>query len=138
MMAVNNSNLPTIQTFKIENYPGAPDFFRNFLQSLNLFVDPVYQVLNGGVSYQNLTIPKLFTKTITSPATGDTTFSFTNPLRITPSCVVLGNVYEDGDPSAHPTDATCVYWHFSQGTIYVDNIPNLTAATTYVITLAVF
>lgn len=137
-MAINQSNLPTSHQFKFEQYPGAPEWFSQFLSSLNLFVDPVYQILNGGIGYQNLTIPQLFTKTITAPATGNTTFTFTNPLRITPSVVLLGNVYVSGNPSSHPTSSVSVFWHFSQGTIYIDNITNLTASTTYVITMAVF
>lgn len=135
---VNFSNLPTSRQFKFEDFPGAEQWFAQFLNALNLFVDPVYQILNGGVTYQNLLIPKTFTKIITTPASGATTFNFTNPIRITPQAVLLGNVYVNGNPSSHPSSATCVYWHFSQGTIYVDDIPNLTAATTYSVTLVVF
>lgn len=134
---VNTSNLPTNQEFKFENYPGAEQWFQQFLNSLNLFTTAVYQILNGGVTYQNLTVPKTLTRTVTTPASGPVTFSFTNPLRIQPQAVLLGNVYVNGNPSSHPTDASCVYWHLSQGSIYVDDIPNLTASTTYVITLVV-
>jgi len=136
-MPINNSNLPTSHQFKFEDYKGAPEFFRQFLNSLNLFVDPVYQLLNGGITYQNLVIPQLFTKTITSPASGDVTFNFTNPLKILPSAVLLGNIYVQGNRSSHPTDAAVVYWHESQGLIYVDNITNLSTSTTYVVTLVV-
>lgn len=131
------SNLPTITEFRFEQFPGAEQWFAQFLVSLNLFVIPVSQMLNGGISYQNLAAPKLFEKVITTPASGSVTFSFTNPMRIAPSAVLLGNVYVNGNPSSHPTNPTCVYWHFSQGTIYVDNIPNLTASTTYVVQLVV-
>ncbi len=107
---INSSNLPTNQEFKFENYPGAEQWFAQFLNSLNLFTTSIYQILNGGVTYQNLTIPQV---------------------------VLLGNVSVNGQPSSHPSSASCVYWHFSQGSIYIDNIPNLTASTTYVITLVV-
>lgn len=136
-MGVNFSNLPTNRTFKFEDYPGAETWFAQFLSSLNLFVDPVYQILNGGITYQNLQIPKIYTKVITTPAAGSVTFNFQSPIRITPQAVLLGNVYVNGNPSSHPSSATCVFWHYSQGSIYVDNIPNLTASTTYVITLVV-
>lgn len=137
MTLSNTSNLPTIRAFKFEDYPGAEEWFGQFLQSLNLFVSPTYQILNGGVTYQNLTIPQIYTKVITTPASGSVTFNFTNPLSISPRAIIVGNIYENGQPSTHPTDATCVYWHLSQGTIYVDNIPNLTTSTTYVVTLVV-
>lgn len=134
---INTSNLPTNQEFKFENYPGADQWFQQFLSSLNLFTTAVYGILNGGVTYQNLTVPKTYTKTITTPDSGPVTFNFTNPLRIQPTSVIVGNVYVNGQPSSHPSDSTCVYWHVSQGTIYVDDIPNLTTSTTYVITLVV-
>jgi len=134
---INTSNLPTNQEFKFENYPGAEQWFQQFLNSLNLFTTAVYGILNGGVTYQNLTVPKVYTKTITTPASGPVTFNFTNPLRIQPQAVLLGNVYVNGNPSSHPSSASNVYWHVSQGAIYVDDIPNLTASTTYVITLVV-
>ncbi len=136
-VSVNTSNLPTTRLFRFEDFPGAPKWFSEFLSALNLFVGPVYQILNGGVTYQNLTIPQLYTTTITAPASGSVTFNFTNPLKIVPSAVLLGNVYVSGQPSSHPISASCVFWHFSQGTIYIDNIPNLTTSITYVLTLAV-
>ncbi len=134
---INSSNLPTNQEFKFENYPGAEQWFAQFLNSLNLFTTSIYQILNGGVTYQNLTIPQVYTKVITTPATGAVTFNFTSPIRVQPQAVLLGNVSVNGQPSSHPSSASCVYWHFSQGSIYIDNIPNLTASTTYVITLVV-
>lgn len=133
----NQSNLPTVSNFKFEDYKGAPPWFAQFLSSLYLFVNPVYQILNGGVAYQNLQVPKLYTQTITAPATGNPTFNFKNPLTITPTAVLLGNVSVSGNPSMHPISASQVYWHFSQGTVYVDNITNLTASITYVISLVV-
>jgi len=136
-MAINQSNLPTIQRFKYEDFPGAPQWFSQFLSSLNLFAPQVYQILNGGVNYGNLTIPQLYSTTITAPASGNTTFTFVNPLKISPSCVVIGNIYVFGTPSVHPTNATSVYWHYSQNSILVDNIPNLTPGTQYAVTLQI-
>lgn len=136
-MAINQSNLPTQRRFKFEDFPGAEQWFANFLSSLNLFIDPVYQILDGGIGYQNLIIPRNYTVTITSAASGATTFNFVNPLRIVPSSVLLGNIYEEGSPSIHPTSAVTVFWHFSQGTIYIDDVIGLDSSTTYVITLTI-
>lgn len=138
MMAVNQSNLPTSRSFKFEDYKGAPQWFAQFLQSLVLFTDPVYQVLNGGVTYQNLTIPKTYTLNITAPASGDVTFNFPNPLRIDPSAVLIGKIFQTGvTPIAFPTSSTSVYWYLSQNIIYVTRIPNLTATKTYSLTLVI-
>lgn len=137
-MAINNSNLPTNRTFKFEDFPGAEKWFAGFLQVLNLFTDQVYQILNGGVTYQNLTLPQIYTNVITTPASGSVTFNFTSPLRITPRAVILGNVYQGSNPITHPTSPPVVLWHFSQGAIYIDNITNLSTSTTYTVTLVVF
>lgn len=136
-MPINNSNLPTSRTLKFEDFPGAEPWAAQFIQALNLFIDPVYQILNGGVTYQNLTVPQLYTKTITTPAAGSVTFNFTSPIKIAPTAVLLGNVYQGTSTSVHPTSPAVVYWHFSQGSIYVDNITNLTASTQYTVTLVV-
>ncbi len=58
MTVANQSNLPTNRTFRFEDFPDAEDWFRQFLQSLNLVVDPVYNILNGGVADQNLVAPQ--------------------------------------------------------------------------------
>lgn len=131
------SNLPTNRRFKFEDFPGAEQWFSNFIAALNLFVDPVYQILDGGVGYQNLTVPKTYTKTITAPASGSVTFNFINPLSIAPTAVIVGNVYQGNTPATHPTSPVSIFWHFSQGTIYVDNVTNLTASTQYSLTLVV-
>src|SRR5689334_242590 len=73
------SNLPTTRRFKFEDYSGAPQWFATFLQALNLFTDAVYQILDGGVTYQNVVSPQIVVRTITAPASGSTTFNFTNP-----------------------------------------------------------
>lgn len=137
-MPLNSSNLPTSNIFKFEDFPGAPQWFAQFLQALNLFTDPVYQIINGGITYQNLAAPQLFSKTLTAPAAGSVTFNFANPLRVIPRAVILGNVYQGTTTSTHPSSPPVVLWHFSQGTIYVDNITNLTASTQYTVTLVIF
>ena len=131
------SNLPTIRRFKFEDYEGAPKWFETFLQGLNLYVDPVYQMLSGNIAYSNLIAPQLYTKTITAPASGNVTFNFTNPLKIAPSAVLVGNIYVQGQPTNHPTSPVGVFWNYSQNTIYITNLTNLTAGVSYVVTLAV-
>lgn len=131
------SNLPTIQILKYEDYAKAKDWqgaLQALISSLNLFMNPVYNILNGGVTFQNLTIPQTYTKVITASAT--TTFTFTNPLVIQPSAVLVGNVWT-GIPSTHPTGAVQAFWHYTGNSIVIDNITGLTAGTTYTITLAV-
>lgn len=133
----NTSNLPTIQRLKFEDYNSAADWkagFQLLINSLNLFMTPVYNILNGDVEYQNLAIPQLFLKTITAATV--TTFTFANPLRVAPSAVILGNCWS-GISSNHPAVALQVFWHSTGGNIVVDNIVGLSAGTIYNIVLVI-
>ena len=136
-MAITPSNLPTIQRLKYEDIARAKDWQEGMgllINNLNLFITPTYNILNGGVTYQNLQAPQLYSKVITASAT--TTFSFTNPLIIAPSAVLIGNCWT-GIPSTHPAVALQIYWHYSNNQIVVDNVVGLTVATTYQLTLVI-
>src|ERR1700691_367790 len=103
------SNLPTVTRLKYEDYADAKDWqtaLQQLINSLNLFIGPVYTILNGQVTYQNLTLPQLYSQNIVATAT--TQFNFVNPLIIQPSAVILGNCYIVPNQNQHPTVATQV------------------------------
>lgn len=136
-MPISQSNLPSVQRLKYEDYSRAGSWqqaFQSLVSSLNLFMNPVYDILNGGVTYMNLTIPKTFVKVITAATT--TTFSLVNPLSIQPSAVIVGNCWT-GLQSTHPAVALQVYFHTTGNTIVIDNIVGLTVGTQYTITLVI-
>lgn len=136
-MVTRQSNLPTIQRLKFEDYAHSEnwkDGFESLVNALNLFITPVYDILNGGVNYMNLTIPQTYAVTITAAAT--TTFSFINPLSVQPKAVIVGNCWT-GLQSTHPAVALQVFWHISGSTIIVDNIVGLTPGTIYNVLLVV-
>ncbi len=136
-MATSQSNLPTIQRLKYEDYARSTNWqqaMQGLVNSLNLFMTPVYDILNGGVGYLNLTTPQIYPTTITAAAV--TTFSFINPLSIQPQAVIIGNCWT-GIPTTHPAVALQVYWHYAGNTIVVDNVIGLTSGTIYHLTLVV-
>lgn len=136
-MATQQSNLPTIQRLKYEDYARAENWqgaMQLLVNALNLFMTPVYDILNGGIGYTNLVAPQVYTTTITAKTT--TTFSFVNPMRTLPQSVVIGNCWS-GLPSTHPAVALQVYWHYSGNTVLIDNIVGLTAGTEYTVTLVI-
>jgi len=135
MAIVNNSNLPTVQRFKYEDYKDAPNWFSQFLMTLNLFVNSVYNIINHGITYANLGVIQPFSFSFTPGTTLN--FSFSNPITGVPQNVVIGNVYIGNDLTKHPTSVTQLYWHFSQGQIFVDSILGLTNGVTYQITVQV-
>lgn len=135
MALVNNSNLPTIQRIKYEDYKDAPSWFAQFLQTLNLFINAVYNIINRGITYSNLSVIAPFSFQFVSGST--TGFRFTNPITITPNNVIVGNVYETGDTTVHPTGAVTLFWHYTNGSIVVDNIVGLTVGVNYTLSVIV-
>lgn len=133
----NQSNLPTIQRLKYEDYSRATDWqqaMQLLVNALNLFISPTYEILNGGIDYRNLATPQKYTTVVT--AGSPTTFTFVNPLGIDPEAVVIGNVWT-GLRSTHPAVALQVYWHLTGNVIVIDDIVGLTSGTQYSITLVI-
>jgi hypothetical protein len=131
----NTSNLPTIQRIKFEDYKGAPQWFEQFLMTLNLFMTAIYNIVNDGITYANLGVIAPFTFVFTPGSTIG--FKFANPLIQPPTNVIIGNVYVGTQLQNHPAVATQIYWHYSQGSIYVDSIVGLTTGTNYTISVQV-
>ena|ERR1700676_1343465 len=131
----NNSNLPTIQRIKFEDYKDAPKWFEQFLMTLNLFMGAIYSIMNRGITYANLAViqPAIFQFT---PGT-TTNFKFISPIVGVPNSIILGNVYVGNQLMNHPAVATQIYWHYAQGFIYVDSIVGLTNGVTYTLTVQV-
>lgn len=131
----NNSNLSSIQRIKYEDYKDAPEWFAHFLESLNLFMTAQYNISNHGITYANLGVIAPITFQFTPGSTVG--FKFSNPLIISPNSVMIGNVYVGDQLQLHPAVATQIYWHYSQGFIYVDSIIGLTAGVKYTVVVQV-
>lgn len=132
------SNLPTVTRLKYEDYADAKDWqtaLQQLINALNLFIGPVYTLLNGQVTYQNLTIPQLYSQKIIGAT--PTTFNFVNPLIILPSAIILGNVYIVPNQNVHPTVCCQVMWHCSNNIIYIDDIIGLTVGVNYFVQLVI-
>lgn len=135
MALSNNSNLPTIQRIKYEDYKDAPAWFGQFLQTLNLFVNVMYNIANRGITYSNIAVISPFTFQYVSGST--TGFKFSNPITVNPTNVIIGNVYVTGDVTSHPTGAVTLFWHYTNGAIVVDNIVGLTSSVNYTLSVIV-
>jgi hypothetical protein len=135
MALQNTSNLPTINRIKYEDYKDSPAWFAQFLITLNLFMTAVYNIINKGITYSNLGVLAPFTFLYTPGTT--TGFKFDNPLIVNPTNVIIGNVYVPPTREVHPTGPVTLYWHYSNGSIIVDNIIGLTSGVTYSISVSV-
>ncbi len=135
MMA--QSNLPTIQRLKWEDVANAKTWqeaMQKLIETLNLFISPVYDILNGGVTMQNTVSPQIVAKTITAAAI--TTFTFTNPIKGQPSSVLVGNIWT-AIPTSHPGNTVQAFWHITGNQIVIDNVAGLTPGTSYNLTLVI-
>lgn len=65
--------LPSVHRFYAEDYQKSDDEFKRFLGQLNLFTDPVYQILNSGIDVQTNTNEEFYTIEIPTAASGGPT-----------------------------------------------------------------
>ena len=135
-MANNNSNpLPSVWRWDYSDYTSLGATFQKFLSQLNIFALAVYNLVNGGIGYANLQ-QAIYTFTVTAGST--TPVSFVNPLSITPSCVVLGNVQVKANVTTAITAAvTLSNFYYDGHSINILNIPGLVSGTTYQITVII-
>lgn len=133
----NTSNLPSVQRLKYEDFVRSNDWkqgMQSLVNTLNLFMTPTYDILNGGVTYSNLTAPQIYQTQVTGST--PTTFTFVNPIKFQPRAVLIGNCWS-GIPTTHPAVALQPYWHIEGNTIVMDNIVGLTAGTQYTVVLVI-
>lgn len=135
-MAINNnSNLPSIQRVKYEDYKDAPGWFAQFLNTLNLYLTATYNIFNKGITYSNLGVLQPFIFSFTPGSTLG--FKFSNPLTVSPTNVIIGNIYEGNQLQVHPLVVTQITWHYSQGFIFVDDIIGATPGVQYTVAVQV-
>lgn len=131
----NGSNLPPVWRFDYGDYTGLGAIFQKFLANLNLFTLAIYNILNGGVGFQNMQ-RTVYSTTVTAGAT--TPLSFVNPLAIAPSGLGLVKVLLQGKVNTALTSAVSVAnWYYDGRNINVLNIVGLTNGSSYQISIEV-
>jgi hypothetical protein len=128
------SNLPVFWRFSIEDYKDMPSSFADFISKLNIFSTGTYNIIDGGITFQNLQ-QSVYTFEITGGNTSVTTFNFVNPLSIQPSVVIIGHVLQSSailNPVS--TIVHCQSWTFDGTNINLP-ITGLTAGVAYTITV---
>lgn len=129
------NSLPPLWRFDFGDYTGLGSVFQKFLSNLNLFTLAVYNLLNGGIGYSNLQ-QAIYKFTI--QASTITSVSFVNPLTITPSAVVLGQVLLNGNTNVAIANAVSVAnWEYDGRSIQIGNISGLTSGSTYTIAVII-
>jgi len=132
---VSNNNLPPVWRFDFGDYSSLGTVFQKFLSNINLFTLSVYNLMNKGISFENMQ-RAIYSTTVTAGTL--TPLVFVNPLTIPPSGVSLVKVLLVGKTNTALTSAVSAANFFYDGkNINVLNITGLTSGSIYDISLEV-
>lgn len=138
-----NTNLPTITRLFAEDYKDSPEWFKSkFVSTINLFLQPIYGILNQGVDVTTNTREEIynFSFPCNSGTPSSNTYNFIPRKFIgRPSGVIVAQCYNStaSSPTAIGNPVT-IDWYFSGNTVYILAIYGLTSGQTYSITLRIF
>lgn len=136
----SQSNLPTIQRFDIGDYPKSSAEFQQFVSTLNLFTQPMWNILNQAVDITQNTKEEIYQFSITAGATyANNTFNFV-PRKFggRPSGVIIGQVQVSGATVTPVGSAVTLDWYYDGAQVRIIGIYGLTNGTTYTITVRIF
>lgn len=132
------NNLPSKRRFTPEDYKDAPDWFKRFLTELNLFTDPVWQILNS-IPLQNLNREQVsFTITAGASASNNTYLFTPQILMGTPNCITVGKVTLQGATYTLVGNPVTLEWYWTTDSrIQITAIYGLTSGSKYTLNLEV-
>lgn len=136
----SQSNLPTIQRFDVGDYPKSSEEFQQFISTLNLFTQPMWNILNQAVDITQNTKEEIYPFQITAGATyADNTFNFT-PRKFggRPNGVIIGQCLPNGATVVPVGNPVTLDWYYDGAQVRIIAIYGLTEGTTYSITVRIF
>lgn len=83
--------LPTIKRFQSEDYKDSPSWFHRFIQAVNLYTEPMFNLVNGNLALSANVNEEIYSFQITSGATAAGNTYLFSPKRLAgaPSGVVI-------------------------------------------------
>lgn len=128
-------SLPTVHRFYSEDYKSAPPWFQEqFLKTLNLYADPIYNILNAGVDVTTNTTEEIYAFTISngSATASSNTVTFTPQKFIgRPNGITIGQCLAN-TPTVTPIGAPVTLdWVFNAGQVQIIAIYGLTDGISY-------
>lgn len=136
----SSSNLPTIQRFDAGDFPKSSKEFQQFLSTLNLFTQPVYNVLNSSIDITLNTKEEIYFFTITAGASYlNNTYSFI-PRKFSgrPNGVIIGQCMVSASTVTPVGNPVTLDWVWNGSQVQIIAIYGLTAGTTYSFTVRIF
>lgn len=132
--------LPTFKRFQTEDYKDAQPWFSRFIQSLNLYTEPIYNILDGNISpFSNANEETYLLKITAGAAAADNTALFA-PKRFkgVPSGVVVAQCLPVAAvPTAVGAQVT-LDWFWNGTQIQILAIYGLTVGEVYNINVRIF
>lgn len=135
-----SSSLPTIQRFDAGDYPKSSKEFQQFLSTLNLFTQPVYNVLNASVDITQNTKEEIYSFTITAGATfANNTYTFI-PKKFggKPNGILIGQCLVSASTVTAVGSPVTLDWVWNGSQVQIIAIYGLTNGTTYSFTVRIF
>lgn len=140
---MSQSNLPSTHRWYAEDYQQATPDFKRFLGQLNLFSEPIYNILNGGISITDNTLEELYTLTI-NPASATATANATTfvPKKFVgaPNGIVIGQCLFNASTgvAAAVGNPVTFDWVWTGSVVSILAIYGLTASASYTLKLRIY
>ena len=135
-----SSNLPTFRRLFSEDFREAPAWFTGkYIPAFNLYSDPIYQILSGGIDLMQNTREEIYSTTFT--ANGMTNgFNFAPKKFVgSPSGVIVAQCTPSTSVPTPNVGPVAVDWVATgTGMINILKTHNLTSGQTYHLTLRIF
>lgn len=129
------AKLPSIRRFYEDDYKTAPEWFKRFINNLNLFSDPMVTAIDKGLDATNLN-NQIYSITLNG---SNTSFQFTKQLsgRATGLMVIASNLASNIQ-TALASPITINSWYQDGSNVYVTKVSGMTANTLYNLTVLLF
>lgn len=140
-IGVSGSDLPTIQRLFSEDFKEAPKWFTGqFISTMNLFMQPVYNILSAGVDITQNTKEEFYTLTLTSTGspTGDAVAFSPKKFVGIPTGVLVAQCYNTS--AAVPTaigNPVTIDWYFTGTQVKILAIYGLVSGQSYRLVLRI-
>lgn len=131
--------LPTTKRFYAEDYKDAPPWFHRFLSQLDLYTEPVYNILNQNVDLTVNTNEELYSLEVKSAhAMGADNNLFFVPKKFIgrPNGVIVAQCLVDGQTAS--VSSVTLAWVWTGSQVNIKAIYGLAEGRNHVVTLRIF
>src|SRR5260221_12468345 len=134
-------NLPSTKRFFSEDYKNSADWFQRFLGQLNLFTEPIYNLLNAGIDVNANTTEEIYILSIpiaSATGTSNAVTFFPKKFSGTPHGVLLGQCLYN-TTTGIPAAVDCRFsWVWTGSQVRILAIYGLAAGASYTLSLRIY